>query len=669
MIPADIQERYNKLKDTVNYHRRLYHVYDKEEISQAALDSLKRELDEIERKYPSVIAVDSPSQRVAGKPLPGFRKIRHTVPQWSFNDAFTEEECREFDARVKRFLRSQFGDVSPSYACELKIDGLKIVLEYEKGVLKNAATRGDGLVGEDVTANIRTIESVPLSLTRPLDVVVEGEVWMSAKNLMELNRIRKKRGEAPFANPRNAAAGSIRQLDPRIAASRKLDMFMYEIAAMSGNIPATQIEELEFLRELGCKVNPHYILANTIEDAISYWNEWKKKRRTQAYWLDGIVIKVNERQYQQALGYTGKAPRFAIAFKFPAEQVTAVIEDIVLQVGRTGILTPVAHLRPVFVAGSTVSRATLHNEDEIRRLDVRIGDTVILQKAGDVIPDIVRVVHELRPKSSKPYVWPRRVPECGGDGAIERIPGEAAWRCVNKGSFAVVRRRFHNFVGKHALDIEGFGPRTIDQLLERGLVQHYDELFTLTKGDVLALEGFADISARKLVTAIQKARIVELPRLLVGLSIPHVGEETAILLAKHFKTLNKLSKTSEERLSKILGVGPVVARDVAGWFRIPRHRALISRLQKVLRIQHITEPKKHTALAGQTFVLTGGLFRLTRDEAKEQLRALGAEISSFVSKKTSFVVAGEAAGSKLDKARALGIPVLSETEFLKLLKK
>ncbi|HEY4514109.1 MAG TPA: NAD-dependent DNA ligase LigA [Candidatus Paceibacterota bacterium] len=667
-IPREVSDRYTKLKDTINRYRILYHVYDKEEISQQALDSLKHELDEIEQKYPTIIAPDSPSQRVAGRPLPGFKKVRHRVPQWSFNDAFTPEEMREFDARIKRFLRGTFANVEPSYVCELKIDGLKIVIEYEKGLLKTAATRGDGNVGEDVTHNIRTIESVPLSLTRPIDIIVEGEAWMSSKNLETLNRARKKAGEPPFANPRNAAAGSIRQLDPAIAASRKLDVFIYDVASTAENFPKTQNEELEYLRELGFKVNPHHILAHNINEIIEYWEKWKGRGRHQDYWIDGVVVKVNEKKYQEQLGYTGKAPRFTIAFKFPAEQVTTVVDDIILQVGRTGTLTPVAHLKPVNVGGSVVSRATLHNEDEIKRLDVRIGDTVILQKAGDVIPDIVSVVKELRPKNAKPYVWPKYVPECGGDGAVERVPGQAAWRCVNKNSFAVIRRRFYNFVGKHALDIEGFGPRTIDQLLEKKLVQHYNELFTLKEGDLLTLEGFAEISANKLYFAIQKARHVPLARLLVGLSIPQVGEETAILLANHFRSINALANAEEGALMKLEGIGPIVAKEVSNWFLEKRHKELLAQLNKVLAIAAPTqEARKKSSLAGKKVVLTGTLENMSREQAKEKLRAAGADVSSSVSKETDYIVAGENPGSKYDNAQKLGVSILSEGEFLKMI--
>ncbi len=687
MIPKDVRDRYEKLKKSINRYRYLYHVEDKEEISQQALDSLKHELTEIEAQYPELVTPDSPSQRVAGKPLPGFKKVRHKVPQWSFNDAFTPEDMRAFDARVKKVLRAKFGlpgqgEVEPTYVCELKIDGLKTIYEYKKGLLETGATRGDGLVGEDVTHNVRTIESVPLVLERPVDVIVEGEVWMSSKNLEALNKAQEKAGKPLYANPRNVAAGSIRQLDPKMAASRNLDVFFYDVAQTSEVLPETQMEELEYLRGLGFKVNPHRKFAKTIEDAIAFWETWKPRRQgvgvpTGAsgqkekleYWIDGVVVKVNEKKYQDELGYTGKAPRFAIAFKFPAEQVTTVIEDIVFQVGRTGVITPVAHLKPVSVAGTTVSRATLHNEDEIKALDARIGDTVILQKAGDVIPEIVDVVKDLRPKNAKPFKWPTHIPECGGEGRIERVPGQAAWRCVNKDSFAVVRRRFHNFVGKHALDIQGFGKATVDQLLEKGLVQHYDELFSLKEGDLLTLEGFAEISAKKLIASIQNARKVELARLLVGLSIPQVGEETAILLAQKFRTLDKLAAASEQELTEIEGVGPIVAKAVVEWFALKRHKDLIERLQEVLTIQ--APPKLDIAklpLTGKTYVITGTLSSMSRDEAENKLRALGAKISSSVSKKTTAVIAGENAGSKLGKANELGVAVLSEDDLLKLAK-
>lgn len=671
MIPGNVRERYEKLVKAINQYRRMYHVYDKEEIPEAARDSLMHELAEIERTYPSIVVPDSPSQRVAGKPLPGFKKIRHTISQWSFNDIFTPDEAREFDARVKRLLHARYPQAKPTYVCELKIDGLKVVFTYEKGILKTAATRGDGEVGEDVTQNIRTIESVPLSLERPVDIVVEGEVWMSARALEDLNRRRQKEGEALFANPRNAAAGSIRQLDSGVAASRKLDAFIYDVASTSEQFPPTQLQELEYLRELGFKVDPHHGEARSIEEAIHFWEEWKGKGRHQQYWIDGVVIKVNERKYEEALGYTGKAPRFAIAFKFPAEQATTIIEDISLQVGRTGVVTPVAHLSPVAVAGTTVSRATLHNEDEIRRLDVRVGDTVIIQKAGDVIPEIVQVVKELRPKSAKAWKFPTHVPACGGGGRIERIPGQAAWRCVNPESPERRRRLLQYFCSKKALDIEGLGEKVTAQLLDSGLVQDFDDIFTLEEGDFLPLEGFAEISAHKSAEAIKKAsRNVPLDRLVTGLSIPNVGEETARDLAEHFGTIEKLRRASVEDLVAIDGVGDVVARSVHEWFARRDNAAMLDRL-----LSHVTlkkrerAVKKQSPLAGKRMVFTGSLQKLARDEAERIAREHGAKTSGSVSAKTSYVVAGAEAGSKLERARELGVEVLSEEEFLRMIAK
>jgi DNA ligase (NAD+) len=663
----DVRERYEKLKASINRYRTLYHVYDTEEISPEALDSLKHELTDLEKEHPDLITPDSPSQRVAGAPLPGFKKVRHAVPQWSLGDAFSAEDIREFDARVKRFLNDRFPDAKPSYLCELKIDGLKVVLTYEKGLLKVAATRGDGEVGEDVTHNVRTIESVPLSLSRPIDVIVEGEIWLGAKELQRINEERSKVGEPPFANPRNAAAGSIRQLDPKIASSRKLDVFIYELASTTEAYPKDQVGELEYLRELGFKVNPHFKLAADAEAIVAYWESWKEKGRKQDYWIDGIVVKVNERRFEEALGYTGKGPRFAIAFKFPAEQVTTIVEDIVLQVGRTGVLTPVAHLKPVSVAGTTVSRATLHNEDEIQRLDVRIGDTVILQKAGDVIPDIVKVLPEMRTGKEKPFRWPKKVAACGGDGSIERVPGTSAWRCVNRDSAIFAKRRLRHFASRTALAIEGLGKETAELLVDEGLVSTPDDLFTLTEGDLLALEGFAEISAKKLIENIKKAGNVALSRLVYGLSIDHVGEETARLLSMHFKTMDALRKAAFEDVAAIKGIGGVVAQSLHEWFADPQKASMLDRLLEHLTVEKDAAPTRNGRFSGKIFVLTGTLHTMSREDAEEKIRSLGGSAGGSVSKKTSYVVAGENAGSKLDKAKELGVTVLSEDEFSALL--
>lgn len=673
-IPPDIFARLAKLKKTIEHHRYLYHVQNAPEISDEALDSLKRELVEIETNYPELITPDSPSQRVAGAPLKEFIKIRHIVPQWSFNDAFTEEDMKDFDERVKRMLAKEGKNSERlTYTCELKIDGLKIVLEYRKGVLFSAATRGDGVVGEDVTMNIRTIESVPLVLSEPVDIIVEGEVWLPKKEFERINTERQKKEEPLFANPRNMAAGTIRQLDPRMVAERKLDVFIYDIAQYSA-VPGTQMEELELLRTLGFKVNPHPTVCGTIDEVIVYWKSWydttDRKKDRQEYLIDGVVVKVSEKEYQDALGYTGKAPRYAIAFKFPAEQVTTVVEDIVLQIGRTGVLTPVAHLRPVSVAGSTVSRATLHNEDEINRLDVRIGDTVILQKAGDVIPDIVSVMVEMRTGKEKKFVWPTHVAMCGGDGRIERIPGQAAWRCADKNSFEQQRRRFHHFVSKKALDIEDMGPKVVDQLLSEQLITEYADIFTLKKGDLLALPRFAEKSVENLLASIEKARRTTLPRLLVGLSIPQVGEETAHLLAQNFQfSMANVQKATKEELEKIDGVGPIVAQSIVDFFADTNNKKMIDNITPHLLFVDIRLPQNKNGgkFMGKTFVLTGTLASMSRDDAKQKVRELGGTPSESVSKETDFVVAGESAGSKLDKANKLGVKVLTEEEFLNML--
>ncbi len=665
-IPQEITARYEKLKSSVNHYRYLYHVENKEEISPEALDSLKSELVAIENEYPSLITADSPSQRVAGVPLAKFQKVQHKVPQWSLNDVFDEAEIREFDARIRRMLKIETGkDISPTYACELKIDGLHVVLEYRKGKLAVAATRGDGRVGEDVTHNIRTIDSVPLSLQEHIDVIVEGEVWLSKEQLQKINAQREKNGEEVYANPRNLAAGTVRQLDPKIAAARKLDTFMYDIA--QGENPPSQEAELMRLRALGFKVNPHFALCSSIDEVISFWHTWHERKDKQEYLIDGIVVKVNEVTHQKVLGYTGKGPRFAVAIKFPAEQATTVVEDIQLQVGRTGTITPVAHLRPVRIAGSTVSRATLHNEDQIRRLDVRVGDTIVLQKAGDVIPEIVSVIKKLRRKGAKEYAFPKTVDGCGGDGAIERIPGESAYRCVTLDSAFLYRKRLYHFISKAALNADGVGPRIIDALMDNGLVQTHEDLFTLTAGDIAGLPGFKEKAAQNIVDALQEAKRVPLHRLLIGLSIEHVGEETARLIADHFGSFEAIAQADIETVSQIHGVGEVVGRSLVSWMRTKHNQEILSGILKHVEIIQPQTLQKKGALSGMTFVFTGTLPTLGRDEAKELAREAGAHVAESVSAKTSYVVLGENSGSKAQKARTLGIPTLTEDAFKRML--
>ncbi|MGB2580753.1 MAG: NAD-dependent DNA ligase LigA [Minisyncoccia bacterium] len=666
---ADATARLEKLRKTIEHHRYLYHVLNRSEISPEALDALKYELVLIESAYPDLITPDSPSQRVAGAPLKGFKKVKHTVPQWSFNDAFSPDEMRDFDTRVKRFLKDSFGQaIIPSYVCELKIDGLKVVLTYEDGLLVTAATRGDGTFGEDVTANVKMIESVPLSLHEKVSGVFEGEVWMGKSTLLRVNKEEIKAGREPFANPRNLAAGTMRQLDSSIVKARTLDVFIYDVTALDNEIPDTQIKELTFLQKLGFKVNDHFTECKTIADVIAYWQKWQKRALREDYWIDGVVVKVNEKKYQDALGYTGKAPRFGIAFKFPAEQVTTVLEDIVLQVGRTGVVTPVAHLRPVSVAGSVVSRATLHNEDEIARLDVRIGDTVILQKAGDVIPDIVQVVKEMRTGKEKKFVFPKYVEDTDGTTSpIERIPGQAAHRCTNKNMFAQKRRRFYYFVSKKGFDIDGCGPKVIDALLDTELISNFDDLFTLTVGDVLALPRFAELSAKNLIEAIDNARTITLGKFLTALSIEHVGEETAHDIAEVFGSIEKVRQAQFDDFNNMYGVGGVVAHSLADWFADTHHRALLDRLLAEIKIVNPVHRTSKGIFSGKTFVLTGTLATLHRDEAKAKIRSLGGEIVESVSSKTNYVVAGENPGSKYNKAKSLGINILTEQEFLKML--
>lgn len=664
-IPKETRERYEKLKKSIHHYRYLFHVENKEEISPEALDSLKAELVAIEEQYPSLITPDSPSQRVAGEPLSKFQKVQHKVPQWSLNDAFDEEEIREFDARVRRMLKTETGkDISPAYTCELKIDGLHVVLEYVRGDLVTAATRGDGRIGENVTHNIRTIESVPLKLQEPVDIIVEGEVWLPKEQLEKINAERRKKGEETYANPRNLAAGTVRQLDPKIAAERKLDTFIYDIS-LGDNTPS-QKEELLLLKKLGFKVNPHHTLCSSIDEVVAFWKQWHEKKDQQTYLVDGVVVKVNEVEHQKVLGYTGKGPRFALAIKFPAEQATTVVDDIQLQVGRTGAVTPVAHLRPVRIAGSTVSRATLHNEDQIKRLDVRIGDTVVLQKAGDVIPEILSVITELRPKGAKAYVFPKTVDGCGGNGEIERIPGEAAYRCVTLDSAFLYRKRLYYFVSKGALNADGVGPKIIDALMDNGLVQTYEDLFTLKAGDIQTLPGFKEKSAQNIVDAMEAVKTVPLHRFLIGLSIDHVGEETGRLIAEHFGSIEAIQKASVAEIADIYGIGEIVAESLFTWMRNKHNQAVLKGLLKHVKP---VNPQKSTEgiLSGKTFVFTGTLPTLSRDEAKEIARQNGAHIAESVSSKTDYVVLGENAGSKAKKARELGIAVLSEEEFKAML--
>jgi len=544
-------------------------------------------------------------------------------------------------------------------------------------------------VGEDITENLKTIQSIPLSLNKKIDITVVGEAWMKKGELARINKEREKNGAALFANTRNAAAGSLRQLDPKIAAQRRLDSFIYDIDTILGlPMPGTQSGELDLLTQLGFKVNAHHYVARTIDGVEKHYQEWVHKKDKEQYGIDGIVVKIDSRKIQEALGYTGKSPRWGVAYKFPAEQVTTVVEDIVLQVGRTGVLTPVAHLRPVLVAGSTVSRATLHNEDEIKRLDVRVGDTVVLQKAGDVIPDIVSVITELRTGKEREYIFPKTVPDClpaarlrvargqasfaaqAGGGRIERIPGQAAYRCVNKNSFAQKRRKFYHFVSKHAFDIEKMGPKIVDALLDNNLIASFDDIFTLKKGDLLSLPRFGEKSVENLLASIESSRSVDLPQFLIALSIEHVGEETAEDIAEVFKNIDAVARAKKEDFENIPGVGEVMANSLYKWFRDDENKKLLGRLLKEVSVKTVKISKRATSkFSGKSFVLTGTLSTMSRDEAKKRIKSLGGHVTGSVSAATDFVVAGENPGSKYENAKRLNIQILTEDEFLKMMQK
>ncbi len=671
-IPKDVLERHEKLVKIVNHHGYLYYVNDAPEITDEAYDSLVRELIGIEEKFPELKTADSPTQRVGGEPIKEFKKVRHALRQWSYDDCFSFDGLKKWDEKVRRMIEKvpALKNEKIEYSCELKIDGLKIVLTYTHGKFVQGATRGDGEIGEDVTENLKTIRSIPIILPKPINIIAVGECWFSKKHLEKLNKERKAEGEIPFANTRNVAAGSIRQLDPKVASKRNLSSFIYDIDEIDGNFPPTQEEELQLLSKLEFKTNPNHEVAKNLEAIEKYYEKWGKLRDTLDYGLDGIVIKINSKKIQDTLGYTGKSPRWGIAYKFPAEQVTTLVEDIAFQVGRTGVITPVAHLKPVLVAGSTVSRATLHNEDEIKRLDIRVGDTVILQKAGDVIPDIVEVLKDLRIGKEKVFVFPKKIDACGGDGSIERIKGQAAWRCVNKNSFAQQKRKFYHFVSKKAFNMDGCGPKIIDALLENNLIANYYDIFTLKRGDILNLPRFAEKSVDNLLDSIEKSRQITLARFIISLSIPQVGEETAIDLAKNFGSLEKIRNAKVEELEKINGVGDIVGKSVYEWFLDKDNKNLTDKLLKQVKI--LTQAKesgvKNKKFTGQSFVVTGTLSSMSRDEAKEKIRALGGDISESVSRKTSYLIVGENPGSKFDKAKSLGVNILNEEGFLKIIK-
>lgn len=667
----EARERIAILKEEIERHRTLYHVHDQPEISDAALDSLKHELDELERAFPEFITPDSPTQRVGGSALEKFEKVEHPTRILSLTDAFSYEELEEWEQRNKKIMPNGTFE----YFCELKVDGLAIVLTYERGVLKKAATRGNGLVGEDVTQNVRTIESVPLKLndappktTRrelPSTLSVRGEVYLTKNEFERINKMRDDAGEPLYANPRNTAAGAIRQLDPAIAASRKLLCLVYDVLTDVGQ--RTQQEEYELLGNLGFATEPHAKRCRNLQEVRVFLEEVEHLRETIPFQIDGAVVKIQDMRTQTALGVVGKAPRGSIAYKFAAEQTTTVVRDIIIQVGRTGVLTPVAVFEPVRVAGSTISRATLHNEDEVHKKDVRVGDTVIIQKAGDVIPEVVESLKRLRPKNAKAFRMPKQCPICGNE--VVKREGEVAHRCVNKRCFAQHRQNILHAVGREALNLERFGPAIIDQLIEKNVIEDAADLYALTEDELKPLERMAEKSASNLTASIEAHRTVSLARFLYALGILHVGIQTAQDLANAFGSLEGMLRATPEELDAVDGIGEKVRESIVEFVSDPKKRKLVEKYRaNGLVIINPSAPKKGSgAFAGKTVVITGTMEGIDRADAEERIRELGGRAASSVSAKTDFVVVGVNPGSKAKKAKALGVRTLNEDEFLAML--
>jgi len=687
MDKKEAQKRIEKLRTLINYHRYLYHVLDKQEISDSALDSLKKELFDLENQYPDLITPDSPTQRIGGRALKEFKKIKHRQRMLSFNDAFSKEDIEDWQERYSKLLsESQKNKVD--FYCELKIDGLAIELIYKNGVFETGSTRGDGNIGEDVTQNLKTVEAIPLSLKSEdeaakelreeglteiaknikekglKELTVRGEVFITKKDFEEINKTQKQKGLPDFANPRNIAAGSIRQLDPKITAQRHLNSFAYELLTDFGQ--KTHEEKHKILKALGFKTNKNNKYCKSLDQVMQFREHWIKERERLDYEIDGVVVIINNNEIFEKLGIVGKAPRGAIAYKFPQAQSTTRVLDIQVQVGRTGAITPVAVLEPVGVTGITITRATLHNEDEIRRLGLKIGDTVIVGRAGDVIPDIIKVLPELRTGREKNFKMPEKCPSC--DTKLIKSEGEVLLRCPNKNCFAQRRRGFYHFVSRAAFNIDGLGPKIIDRLLDEGLVQDPSDLFGLKEGDVVALERFAEKSAENLIKSIQERKEITLAKFIYALGIRNIGEETAIDLAKHFGSIKKIKTAKLEDFDSISDIGPVVSKSIYEWLQDKENLKFIDKLEKLIRIQNSESRIQNSKLKGLSFVLTGSLESIARDEAKAKIRELGGDISESVSSKTSYVVVGSEPGSKAEKAKKLGVKILDEQEFLQLIK-
>ena len=664
----EIEERLRKLREEIEYHNYRYYVLDDPVISDVEYDRLMQELIDLEEAYPELVTADSPTQRVGSEPITAFEQIIHSSPMMGLTNSYSLEELKAFDSRVRKALPGE----GVEYVAELKVDGLAVSLTYEDGYFARGATRGDGTRGEDVTHNLKTIRSVPMRIRyqNPVTVDVRGEVFMPRREFRKLNEERRLKGEALFANPRNAAAGSLRQLDPRITASRQLDIFVYGVGNVSGVTLGTQMEVLDFLRECGFRVNPNVKLCRSIDEVMDYAETWNDKREDIDYEIDGIVVKVNSLDQQARLGSTARSPRWATAYKFPAKQGTTVVKDIIVQVGRTGTLTPVALLEPIELAGSVVSRASLHNEDIIRSKDIRIGDAVVIEKGGDIIPEVVKVIPERRTGNEREFTMPTKCPECGSD--VVRPEGEVASRCTNETCPAQIREGIIFFASRDAMDIEGMGPQIVSQLLKSGLVSGVDDIYSLKFEDLVNLERMGEKSAENLLNAIEASKSRPLHRLINALGIRLVGERTARDLASHFGSMDKLSKATYDELISIPEVGPKVAESIVAFFGNPRNLEAIGNLQA--KGVNMVEPRadasaqRTNVFTGKTVVFTGSLERFTRKEAEARVLESGGKTSGSVGKKTDYVVVGKDPGSKYDKAKALGITILTEEEFERMLK-
>jgi DNA ligase (NAD+) len=660
-MAEDIKKRIERLRSEIRRHDYLYYVLNQPEITDQQYDKLFAELKKLEDAHPEFVTLDSPTQRVAGQPVKGFPSVRHAVAMLSIDNTYNAEELRAFDQRVRKLLGKEPYD----YVVELKIDGLAVSLRYEKGRLVTAATRGDGEVGDDVTANVRTIKAVPLVLVGkhkvPEVMEVRGEVYMSTKAFVELNKIRAEEGEPLFANPRNAAAGSLKLLDPKITATRSLSFFAYSLGEISEPLGEEHYEILQRFKGMGLPVNPHIKKAKDIDEVIKICDSWRDKRAKLEYQIDGLVVKINNLSQHDALGTTGRAPRWCISYKFPAERAQTKVESISVQVGKSGILTPVANLTPVLLAGTTVKRASLHNFDEVKRLDVREGDTVIIEKAGEIIPQVVEVKKELRPHGAKPLQVPTKCPNCGSK--VQKDPDGVYIRCLNRDCLGQLKERLRYFAGRDQMDIENLGEALIEQLVDSGLVKSFADLYKLTKDQLMGLERMGPKSAANVIAAIEKSKKQPLWRLVAALGIRHIGSQSAQLLTEHFDSIEELMEASIEKLQGIEQIGPTTAESVYEYFHNPQNRKVVEELLKAGVRPEKPKAKKVGKLAGKTFVITGTLEGMTRPQAEQAIRDAGGKIASSVSKQTDFVVVGKEPGSKYDKAVKLGVKIISEKDF------